>query len=252
MRKNIVAGNWKMNNDLDESRKLVEEINSALGNDDLNCDVIIAPPYVNLNEVSLLLENSKVKLSAQNCSSEDSGAYTGEISPKMLKSVGCEYVILGHSERRAYYGEKSSILDKKVNIALKNKLTVIFCIGERLLEREKNEHFKVIESQLSETVFNLSEEDFSTIIIAYEPVWAIGTGVTASSEQAQEMHAFIRGLIEKRYGAKVAQNTSILYGGSCKPTNAEELFSNKDVDGGLIGGAALKADDFVGIIKAFK
>lgn len=251
MRKKIVAGNWKMNNNIKESVQLVNEINVLLENDKPNCEVIVAPPYVNLYETYKTIENSPVKLSAQNCSSEESGAYTGEVSASMLKSVGCEYVIIGHSERRAYYGEKSAILERKVSMALRHNLKVIFCIGERLLEREKNEQFKVVESQLAETVFNLNDNEFARLVIAYEPVWAIGTGVTASSEQAQEMHAFIRKLIERNYNATVANSTTILYGGSCKPSNAKELFSNTDVDGGLIGGASLKADDFVGIIKAF-
>ncbi|NOZ47204.1 MAG: triose-phosphate isomerase [Chlorobi bacterium] len=252
MRKNIVAGNWKMNKTLPESVSLVKEIISLLNKENsLQAEVIVAPTYVSLYEVNKLLKGSKIKLSAQNSASEHSGAYTGEISAEMIKAVGCDYVILGHSERRAYYGERDAILTRKVEFALKNELEVIFCIGERLLEREKGEHFKVVEGQLKNTVFNLSENEFSNIIIAYEPIWAIGTGVTASSEQAQEMHAFIRKLITENYNTDVADNTTILYGGSCKPSNAVELFKNPDVDGGLIGGAALKAEDFVAIIKSF-
>jgi len=252
MRKNIVAGNWKMNKTIDEAIDLISDIKNLLSSEkELKSEVIVAPPYVNLTGVGKVIEGSNIQLSAQNCASEESGAYTGEISAAMLKAINCEYVILGHSERRAYYGETDATLSRKVEFALINGLKVIFCIGERLLEREKNEHFSVVESQLRNTVFKLANDEFSNIIIAYEPVWAIGTGVTASPEQAQEMHAFIRELVAKNYNQNVADETSILYGGSCNAKNAKELFSNKDVDGGLIGGAALKAEDFVTIIKSF-
>ena len=252
MRKNIVAGNWKMNKTINEAIDLIADIKQLMNTgDDLKSDVIIAPPFVNLSVVNGLVKGSKIGLSAQNCASEDSGAYTGEVSVKMLKAVGCNFVIIGHSERRAYYGEKDAILSRKVEFALKNDLKVIFCIGERLLEREKEEHFTVVENQLKDTVFKYSEIDFSNIIIAYEPVWAIGTGVTATSQQAQDMHSYIRYLIEEKYSLQVAENTSILYGGSCNPKNAKELFANKDVDGGLIGGASLKAEDFIAIVNSF-
>lgn len=249
MRKNIVAGNWKMNTTLEEGIKLAKEIEQQAVNYKGNAEIIIAPPFIHLSEVSKVVK--KAGLSAQNCASEESGAYTGEVSAKMVVSTGAKYVILGHSERRSYYNESNAILAKKTDLALKNGLIPIFCIGEVLEEREAENHFDVVKSQMQEGVFHLNESDFSKLIIAYEPVWAIGTGKTASSDQAQEMHKFIRGLIVKKYNQNVADNTSILYGGSCKPSNAAELFQNPDVDGGLIGGAALKADDFFGIINAF-
>ncbi|MFC2086217.1 triose-phosphate isomerase [Bacteroidota bacterium] len=252
MRKNIVAGNWKMNKTIDEAIDLVSDIKSIIGEEEaLLPEIIVAPSYVNLAGVAKIIEGSPLKLAAQNCASEESGAYTGEVSAGMLKAIGCEYVIIGHSERRAYYGEIDAILSRKVEFALKNNLKVIFCIGERLLEREKNEHFKVVKKHMSETIFSLSKQDFNNIIVAYEPVWAIGTGVTASSEQAEEMHAFIRELIAENYSESMAQDTTILYGGSCNPKNARELFENEDVDGGLIGGASLKAEDFNAIIRSF-
>ena len=252
MRKNIVAGNWKMNKTLKEGIELTKGIVNLTNGQNLNADVIIAPPFIHLSEVSKIISNSVVQLSAQNCSSEPSGAYTGEISPAMLKSVGCEYAIIGHSERRAYYHEDDTILKKKAELALSSNLNVIFCIGEQLEDREADNHFNIIKSQLENTILQFNKIDFNKIIVAYEPVWAIGTGRTASPEQAQEMHAFIRNLISNTFNSEVAEDTTILYGGSCKPSNAKELFANKDVDGGLIGGAALKADDFVAIIKAFE
>jgi triosephosphate isomerase len=192
-----------------------------------------------------------VKLSAQNCASEESGAFTGEVSVNMIKSVGAEYIIIGHSERRAYYHEDNAVLAKKVNLTLSKGLKPIFCIGEVLPERNANKHFEVVKTQLSEGIFHLTPAEFSNVVIAYEPVWAIGTGVTASPEQAQEMHKFIRSEINRKYGAQLAENTSILYGGSCKGSNAKELFANPDVDGGLIGGASLKAEEFLQIVNAF-
>lgn len=252
MRKKVIAGNWKMNKTINEAIDLVNGIKKIIG-DEVNIipEIIVAPSFVNLAGIADIIKGSPIKLAAQNCASEESGAYTGEVSVNMLKAVGCEYIIIGHSERRAYFMEDGELLNRKVDFTLKNNLKVIFCIGERLLEREKNEHFKIIKEQLKETIFSLSNQDFKNIIIAYEPVWAIGTGVTASSDQAEEMHAFIRELVAENYSERIAQETTILYGGSCNPKNAKELFENEDVDGGLIGGASLKAEDFNAIIKSF-
>ncbi len=250
MRKNIVAGNWKMNKTLQEGIALAKELNEALANEKPNCDVIICTPFIHLASVTPLVDAAKIGVGAENCADKASGAYTGEVSAEMVASTGAKYVILGHSERRAYYGETVAILEEKVKLALANGLTPIFCIGEVLEEREANKQNEVVAAQM-ESVFSLSAEDFSKIILAYEPVWAIGTGKTASPEQAQEIHAFIRSIVADKYGKEIADNTSILYGGSCKPSNAKELFSNPDVDGGLIGGAALKVSDFKGIIDAF-
>ncbi len=252
MRKNIVAGNWKMNKTLNEGIALIKEINEMLENSNVkNVEVIVGTPFIHLSEANKVAGN-KIAVAAQNCADEASGAYTGEISAEMVASTGSKYVIIGHSERRSYYGETSAKLVKKVDLALANNLAPIFCIGEVLAERESNRHFEVVKNQIAEGLFHLSAEDFSKVVLAYEPVWAIGTGVTASSEQAQEMHAFIRKTLVEKYGEAVANNTSILYGGSCKPSNAKELFANADVDGGLIGGASLKAEDFMGIITAFE
>ena len=250
MRKNIVAGNWKMNKTLQEGIALAKELNEALANEKQNCDVIICTPFIHLASVTPLVDAAKIGVGAENCADKVSGAYTGEVSAAMVASTGAKYVILGHSERRAYYGETVAILDEKVKLALANDLTPIFCIGEVLAEREANKQNEVVAAQLA-SVFSLSAADFSKIILAYEPVWAIGTGKTATAEQAQEIHAFIRSLVAKKYGKEIADNCSILYGGSCKPSNAKELFANPDVDGGLIGGAALKVVDFKGIIDAF-
>jgi triosephosphate isomerase (TIM) len=249
MRQKIVAGNWKMNTSLKEGLELAAAVNSLAANKTSDAVVIVAPPFTHLADVKKIL--SVVKLSAQNCASEESGAFTGEVSVSMLKSVGVDYIIIGHSERRAYYHEDNAILAKKVNLTLAAGLKPIFCIGEVLPERNANKHFEVVKSQLSEGLFHLSPEEFSKIVVAYEPVWAIGTGVTASPAQAQEMHKFIRSEISKKYGAQIADNTSILYGGSCKGSNAKELFANSDVDGGLIGGASLKAEEFLQIVNAF-
>ncbi len=297
MRKNIVAGNWKMNKTLQEGIALAKELNETLANEKPNCDVIICTPFIHLASVTPLVDAAKIGVGAENCADKESGAYTGEVSAAMVASTGAKYVILGHSERRAYYGETVAILEEKVKLALANGLTPIFCIGEVLEEREANKQNEVVArrayygetvaileekvklalangltpifcigevleereankqnevvaAQLA-SVFSLSAEDFSKIILAYEPVWAIGTGKTATAEQAQEIHAFIRSLIAEKYGKEIADNCSILYGGSCKPSNAKELFANPDVDGGLIGGAALKVADFKGIIDAF-
>lgn len=251
MRKNIVAGNWKMNKTLQEGIALAKEVNNAVANINLACDVILGTPFIHLSGIATEVDAKKVSVSAQNCADKVSGAYTGEVSAAMVASTGAKYVILGHSERRAYYGETDAILKEKVKLALENNLTPIFCIGEVLEEREANNHFDVVKSQLENALFDFSVADFGKLVLAYEPVWAIGTGKTATSEQAQEMHAFIRKTIAEKYNNEVAENTSILYGGSCNPSNAKELFANPDVDGGLIGGASLKADDFTAIITSF-
>ncbi|PVX52549.1 triosephosphate isomerase [Balneicella halophila] len=251
MRRNIVAGNWKMNNTLDEGLNLIKDINvNAKKTDVKGVQVIVATPFIHLAK-AVEEAISPVRIAAQNCASEESGAYTGEVSAKMIRSTGTEYVIIGHSERRAYYGETDEILTKKVDQAIANKLYPIFCIGEVLDDRENDKHFEVVENQLKNALFHLSEKDFGRVILAYEPVWAIGTGKTASPEQAQEMHAFIRKVVAEKYNDKIADEVSILYGGSMKPANAKELVSQADVDGGLIGGASLNADDFFGIITAF-
>lgn len=249
MRKNIVAGNWKMNKNLQEGVALAKEVEAAVVAAKKDVTVIVGTPFIHLTEVSKVISN--VKLAAQNCADKVSGAYTGEISAEMVASTGAQYVILGHSERRSYYGETDAILSEKVKLALANNLEVIFCIGEVLEEREAGKHFEVVKSQLVNGIFNLTAEEFGKIVIAYEPVWAIGTGKTASSAQAQEIHKFIRETLAAQYGQAVADNTSILYGGSCNPTNAAELFANPDVDGGLIGGAALKVEQFIAIVTAF-
>lgn len=252
MRKNIVAGNWKMNTTLPEGVKLAKDVNEALKNVTPKCDVIIAVPFTHLASVNEVIDNTKLGLGAENCADHTSGAYTGEVSAPMVASTGATYVILGHSERRQYYGETSEILKEKVGLALANNLTPIFCIGEVLEERENGSYFDVVKAQIEDALFGLSADDFSKLILAYEPVWAIGTGKTATDEQAEEMHAFIRGVIADKYGKEVAENTSILYGGSCKPSNAKALFAKPNVDGGLIGGASLAADSFMGIVTAFE
>lgn len=252
MRKKIVAGNWKMNKTLQDGVALAKELNTMLAADKPNCDVVICTPFIHLASVAEFLDQNVIGLGAENCADKASGAYTGEVSAEMVKSTGAQYVILGHSERRAYYHETPAILKEKVNLALANGLKVIFCIGEVLEEREQNKQNEVVKAQLEGSLFDLTKEEFANVILAYEPVWAIGTGKTATAEQAEEMHAFIRQTIVEKFGAEAAENVSILYGGSCKPTNAKELFSKPDVDGGLIGGAALKAADFKGIIDAWK
>ncbi|MDR2682799.1 MAG: triose-phosphate isomerase [Dysgonamonadaceae bacterium] len=251
MRKNIVAGNWKMNKTLQEGVGLAKDLQAALNGKKVNCDVIICTPFIHLTAVSAVLDPAIVKVGAQNCADKVSGAYTGEVSAAMVASTGAQYVILGHSERRAYYGETNGLLKEKVKLALENQLTPIFCIGEVLAEREAGQQNRVVKTQIEESLFDLSAEDFGKIILAYEPVWAIGTGKTATSAQAQEMHAFIRQTLAEKYGAAVANETSILYGGSANAGNAKELFANPDVDGGLIGGASLKVDTFLPIVEAF-
>lgn len=251
MRKKIVAGNWKMNTNLQEGVALAKEINEALKAAQPKCDVIIAVPFTHLASINAVIDPAKLGLGAENCANHKSGAYTGEVSAPMVASTGATYVILGHSERRQYYGETSEILKEKVALALENNLTPIFCIGEVLEERENGTYNEVVKKQIEEALFNLSAEDFGKIILAYEPVWAIGTGKTATDDQAEDMHAFIRGVIADRYGKEVAENTSILYGGSCKPSNAPQLFAKPDADGGLIGGASLECGSFMGIVNAF-
>ena len=250
MRKNIVAGNWKMNTTVPEGVKLASEVNAALEGITPKCDVVIGVPFTHLTAVKAVI-GEKLGLSAENCADKAKGAYTGEVSAAMVASTGATYVILGHSERRQYYGETAATLKDKVGLALENGLCPIFCIGEVLEERENGSYFDVIKAQIVESLFDLSAEDFGKIVLAYEPVWAIGTGKTATADQAQEIHAFIRGLIAEKYGNQVADDTTILYGGSCKPSNAKELFEKPDVDGGLIGGAALDAASFMGIVTAF-
>jgi len=254
MRKKIVAGNWKMNKTYGEGLGLIEDILEGLAmqnpiHSTASMRVVLGTPFIFLKEAAELIgDNPWVEIAAQNCYTEEWGAYTGEISAPMIRSTGTTRVIIGHSERRAYFAENHQTLAAKVKVALENQLLPIFCCGEVLDQREKGIHFNVVESQLKDSVFDLGEEDFERIVIAYEPVWAIGTGVNATPAQAQEMHAFIRSLIQKRYGQDVAESTSILYGGSLKPSNAEELFSQPDVDGGLIGGASLEANSFLQIV----
>lgn len=252
MRKNIVAGNWKMNTTLQEGIELAKGVKASLEGKTPKCDVILGVPFTHLASVAEVVKGTDIKVSAENCAAEAKGAYTGEVSASMVKSTGATHVILGHSERRSYYGETSEILTNKVRQALDNGLEIIFCIGEVLEERESGDHFAVVEKQVKEGLFGLSEEEFRHVVLAYEPVWAIGTGKTATSEEAQEMHAHIRKVVAGKYGDKIADDTTILYGGSAKASNAPELFAKPDVDGGLIGGASLKADDFLPIIEAFK
>jgi triosephosphate isomerase len=249
MRKKIVAGNWKMNTSIPKGELLAAEIAEKSKTVE-NVLLVVAPPFTHLTKVADKLNGSQVALSAQNCASETSGAYTGEVAASMVADTGAKYCILGHSERREYYGEIDERLNKKLTQCFANNLIPIFCVGEKLAEREGNRYFEVVKTQLQNTIFNLSEENFDKVIIAYEPVWAIGTGKTATPEQAQEIHAFIRKTLSEKFGTK-ADETSILYGGSCNPANAKSLFANADVDGGLIGGASLKSDDFIAIAKSF-
>jgi len=248
MRSKIVAGNWKMNKNLAETEVLLTELSAKLP--DTNAEVMVAPTFVNLVAASQSLTSSTIEVIAQNMHFAESGAYTGEISADMLLNIGVDTVIIGHSERRAYFGETDEILEKKVAAAIAKNMRVMFCFGEELADRKSGNHFSVVESQIKNALFNLDASAWSKLVLAYEPVWAIGTGETASADQAQEMHAFIRKTIADAYDASIANNVSILYGGSVKPANAEEIFSKPDVDGGLIGGAALAADDFAAIIKA--
>ena len=252
MRKKIVAGNWKMNETLQEGVALAKEINDSLKAEKPSCDVVICTPFIHLASVAQVLDAEGVALGAENCADKEKGAYTGEVSAAMVKSTGAQYVILGHSERRQYYGETAEILKEKVQLALANGLKVIFCCGETLEEREAEKQNEVVKAELEGSVFHLSAEEWKNIVLAYEPIWAIGTGKTATSDQAQEMLAYIRSIVAEKYGKEAAEDTTILYGGSCNASNAAELFSKSDIDGGLIGGASLKAADFKAIIDAWK
>jgi triosephosphate isomerase len=252
MRKKIVAGNWKCNTTLQEGVQLAKSVNELVAKEGAaDVVVVLGTPFTHITSVVSAVDTNRIGVAAQNCAAEAKGAFTGEVSAAMVKSTGAEYVILGHSERREYYGETSAILNKKVALALENGLTPIYCCGEALEVRNANTQNDFVKTQLDETIFTLSADDFKKIVIAYEPIWAIGTGVTASTEQAQEMLAFIRGLIAEKYGKEIAEETSILYGGSCNAKNAPELFAQPDIDGGLIGGASLKAEDFLAIINAY-
>lgn len=252
MRKRIVAGNWKMNKTFEEADELLFQLAEGMDNVELdNVEVIVCPPAIYLEmSTDVGLENG-FSVGAQNCSTQESGAYTGEISAMMLKSLDVDYCIVGHSERRKYFKESHRDLAQKVDQLLSHEISPIFCCGELLEEREADKHFEVVKTQIADSLFHLNEDEFSNIVIAYEPVWAIGTGKTATSDQAQEMHAFIRSVLKEKYGEETANETIILYGGSCNAKNAKELFSQTDVDGGLIGGASLKAEDFIAIVKSF-
>ncbi|MDR2969522.1 MAG: triose-phosphate isomerase [Tannerellaceae bacterium] len=251
MRKNIIAGNWKMNTTFEEGMELAKGLNEALKGKTLKCDVVIGTPFTHLACIADAIDTNVIGVAAQNCADKDKGAYTGEVSAAMVASTGAKYVILGHSERRAYYHETAEILKTKVNLALANGLTPIFCIGEVLEERKAGKHFDVVDGQVKDSLFDLSAEDFAKLVIAYEPVWAIGTGVTATADEAEEIHVHIRCTIAARYGEEIADNCTILYGGSMNGANAKELVSKPNVDGGLIGGASLSVDKFMPIIEAF-
>ena len=248
MRRKIVAGNWKMNKNIHETKALIQDLINEKQTSE--AEVIVFPSFVNLCSAVDLLQHTNIKVGAQTVSQYDSGAYTGEVSSDMLLSVGVNTVMIGHSERRVLFGESTKLIARKMSVAMEDDIQVIFCCGEKWKHRKRGLHFDRVEYQLREGLFNTREEKMKDVVIAYEPVWAIGTGQTASPEQAQEMHAFIRGLVEKRYSKETADSISILYGGSCKPSNAEEIFSKPDVDGGLIGGAALNAKDFFGVVNA--
>lgn len=248
MRKKIVAGNWKMNNDLEQTKSLLQSLIAQLPS--TTAEVMVAPSFVNLALASELTKGTKIEVIAQNMHFAENGAFTGEVSAQMLESVGVKTIILGHSERREYFNETDEALAKKVDTALKHNIRVVFCIGEKLAERKAEKHFEVVKEQIEKGLFHLSADAWTNIVLAYEPVWAIGTGETATPEQAQEIHAFIRKTLADKYGKEVANSVSILYGGSCNPKNAKEIFAKDDVDGGLIGGASLKAEDFVGVISA--
>lgn len=250
MKNKIVAGNWKMNKTFSDAEDLIVEIAEGIEEKSESVDVIIFPPFVYLEMATDIEQESDLMIGAQNISQFESGAYTGEISAEMLQSLGVNFSLIGHSERRKYFHETNEILAQKVNNAIKNEISPVFCIGETLEERTADKHFEVVEKQLNESLFHLSTKEFEEVIIAYEPVWAIGTGVTATIGQAQEMHEFIRGLVAKKYSQTVADECFILYGGSCNAENAEDLFSQPDVDGGLIGGASLSAEQFLKIVDA--
>jgi triosephosphate isomerase len=250
MRIKVIAGNWKMNNDLNESKDLISKLLGGLKNLNSTCDVVICPPFTSLSEASSMIKGSKIKLGAQNIHEEENGAFTGEVSAKMLLSAGCEYVIIGHSERRSIYKESDELINKKIKQAIKNNLKTIFCVGELLEEREKNITEQVIKSQILKGLQDFSLDDLKDLIIAYEPVWAIGTGKTATPQQAEEVHLFIRKLLTNNYSSEFAENLRILYGGSVKPDNSKDLLSQKNIDGALVGGACLNADSFINIIKS--
>ena len=251
MRKNIVAGNWKMNTTVSEGIELAKAVVAKSAEVPAEVGLIVATPFTHLCPVAEVLKGTRVELSAQNCADKEKGAYTGEVSVSMLTSTGAQWTILGHSERRQYYGETDAKLVEKTRLALAAGLKVILCVGENLDEREAGRHFEVVTEQTKAVLYNFTAEDMKNIVVAYEPVWAIGTGKTATAEQAQEIHACIRKVLADKFGAQVADDTTILYGGSCKPSNAKELFAQPDIDGGLIGGAALKAEDFIGIAVSF-
>jgi triosephosphate isomerase len=251
MRKKIIAGNWKMNKSLQEGQDLTSEVINMINDEVMGgVEVVLIPPFIHLSSLTQLVGNhSIIAVGAQNCHTETSGAFTGEVSAAMIKSVGCKYIIVGHSERRQYQGETNAILAKKTDAVLAQGISAIYCCGETLEERQAGSHFDIIESQIKEGLFHLTADQFAKIVIAYEPVWAIGTGVTASTAQAQEIHAFIRALVRAQYGESVADDLTIQYGGSVKADNAKELFSQPDIDGGLVGGAALQSRSFVDIVK---
>ncbi|MDR1919477.1 MAG: triose-phosphate isomerase [Tannerellaceae bacterium] len=251
MRKNMIAGNWKMNTTLSEGLVLAKGLNEALKGKTLKCEVVLGTPFTHLAIVAAAIDTSRIGVAAQNCADKEKGAYTGEVSAAMVASTGAQYVILGHSERRQYYHETAQTLKDKVKLALANGLTPIFCIGEVLEEREAGKHFDVVDEQVKASLFDLSAEDFGKLVIAYEPVWAIGTGKTATAEQAQEIHAHIRQTIASQYGPVIAGDTTILYGGSMNAENAKDLVARPDVDGGLIGGASLSVEKFLPIVEAF-
>ena len=251
MRKYIVAGNWKMNTTVPEGVELAKAVLAKSAEVPAGIGLIVATPFTHLCPVAGVVNGTRVELSAENCADKEKGAYTGEVSAAMIASTGAQWTILGHSERRQYYGETDEKLVEKVKLALVNGLKVILCVGENLDEREAGRHFEVVKTQIENVLFQFSAEEMASIVVAYEPVWAIGTGKTATAEQAEEIHACIRQILAGHFGAQVAEDTTILYGGSCKPSNAKELFAQKDIDGGLIGGAALKADDFIGIALSF-
>ena len=248
-RKKIVAGNWKMNNGLQETEILINELLAETNHS--GCEVMVAPSFVSLKTAIDSLNDNDIEVVSQNVHQSNDGAYTGEVSAKMLSSIGIKTTIIGHSERREYFSETHEILKNKVDISLQNSIKIIFCFGEELKDRKTNNHFNIISNQISESLFHLSSSDWNNIILAYEPIWAIGTGETASSDQVQEMHSFIRNFIGQKYSNELAQKISILYGGSVKPNNAKEIFSMTDVDGGLIGGASLKSKDFFSIVNSF-
>ena len=251
MRQKVVAGNWKMNTSFQEGIALAQEVKSKSSSVSNDVQIILCAPFTHLSSLVSEVKGSSIAVAAQNCNDHESGAYTGEVSASMLSSIGVDYVVLGHSERREYFGESNEMLATKIDQVLNNDLKPIFCCGETLEQREDGIHFDFVKKQIEDSLFHLAPEDFEKVVIAYEPIWAIGTGVTASSAQAQEMHAFIRRCIEDKYGVQTAEKASLLYGGSMKPANAKELLACNDVEGGLIGGASLKSDDFIAIANSY-